>query len=131
MTRRDLSARAAELAATPWPSPPGSVAHPQAAWDPAEPCTCDECVEGRTPAPARRTPERSTRRGEQATLALVESAARRTRHLTQRLGDLARALGRSDETEISGLVAALGPEVVQTWSLLESLEVEFACRRGL
>jgi len=70
------------------------------------------------------------RRADLATLALVESAARSTRHLAQRLGDLARAPGRSDETEIEGLAAELGPEVQRTWVLLESVEVELTCRGG-
>ncbi|MBK8999576.1 MAG: hypothetical protein IPM35_27970 [Myxococcales bacterium] len=43
MTSRNTDLRAAELAATPWPSPPGHVRHPQAAWEPGETCNCDEC----------------------------------------------------------------------------------------
>lgn len=123
MTSHDTDARAAELAATPWPSPPGTVRHPQAAWDPTASCPCDECADGRE-SPRRRGPTRV----HLATLALVESAARSTRQLTQRLADLARALGRSDETEIAGLAAELGTEVQRTWSLLESVEVELTCR---
>lgn len=131
MTRHDTDARAAALAATPWPSPPGGALHPQAAWNPTGVCPCDECAAGREAADGEHATApagQHVRRADLTTLALVESAARSTRHLAQRLGDLARALGQSDETEIAGLAAELGPEVQRTWSLLESVEVELTCR---
>lgn len=137
MTRRDSEARAAELAETPWLSPPASVSHPQAAWHSSERCDCKECVDGRKEA--RRHPRRSPSarpnrdrnhrpRASVATVALARSASRNAGLLARRLEDLAQALDRDDKNEISCLREALRPELERTRSLLENLDVDLACR---
>lgn len=60
---------------------------------------------------------------------LTRTASRNTSFLSYRLRELSRALESNDENEISYLREALAPELERTWSLLESVEVELACRR--
>ncbi|MBK8999577.1 MAG: hypothetical protein IPM35_27975 [Myxococcales bacterium] len=125
MTGRDTEARAAELAATPWPSPPGTVRHPQAAWEPGEVCSCDECLDGREEAAGEQR-----KRSALATAALARSASRSASLLSRRLDELARALERDDWNEITYVTEALDTDLDRTGSLLERVEVELACRRA-
>lgn len=141
---RDTEARSAELAQTPWPSPPGVGTHPTAAWTSEVACDCRECCDGRAAARRRRgrppgptphsapgSPNRQhPARAALATSALARSASRNASLLSRRLEELARALEHDDDGVLGQLAEALDSDLDRTGSLLEALGVELECRRA-